>query len=142
MIPKKIDLSSLIEFARYTIPGIPTPLARPRLGKHGVWDSQSRLKLSSGIMLRSQHKLPLFDGPIHMDITFFMYTARPSKKNLGTYHPKRPDIDNLVKFVLDVANGILFKDDACVASLSAIKIYAEEPRTEIIIRKLGESENV
>ena len=37
--------------------------------------------------------------------------------------PKRPDIDNLVKFVLDSLNGTLYHDDSQVVDISASKAY-------------------
>lgn len=39
---------------------------------------------------------------------------------------KKPDIDNIVKIVLDSLNGIAFKDDSQVVELSTIKHYTEE----------------
>lgn len=46
---------------------------------------------------------------------------------------KKPDIDNLCKFILDCANGILFPDDRMITTLIARKWYSENPRTEILI---------
>ncbi len=44
-----------------------------------------------------------------------------------------PDLDNLEKFILDCGNGILWEDDCRITSLSSIKRYSENPRTEIFI---------
>ena len=51
----------------------------------------------------------------------------------GKPHYLRPDIDNLIKFILDSANGILYLDDAQIYTINAHKIYDEHPRTEIEI---------
>ena len=40
---------------------------------------------------------------------------------------KRPDIDNVVKSILDGMNGVAYKDDAQVAKLYAYKAYGVEP---------------
>jgi len=37
--------------------------------------------------------------------------------------PKRPDIDNLVKFVLDPLNGTRYHNDSQVVDISASKAY-------------------
>ena len=48
----------------------------------------------------------------------------------------RPDIDNLVKIVLDGLNGVAFMDDKQVIELYAIKRYSIEPRTEIMVEEI------
>jgi len=45
----------------------------------------------------------------------------------------KPDYDNLEKFYLDCANGVLWDDDASVIKASAVKLYSEEPRVEIVV---------
>lgn len=45
----------------------------------------------------------------------------------------KPDLDNLIKFYLDVANEILYKDDKQIISINANKWYSENPRTEFTI---------
>ena len=49
------------------------------------------------------------------------------KKNAPKqYHVARKDLDNMVKFVLDSLNGILYKDDAQICIINGTKIYANE----------------
>lgn len=50
-------------------------------------------------------------------------------------HEKKPDIDNLVKLVMDVLTGVVWDDDNCVQLGSAVKVYASSPRTEVIIEE-------
>ena len=47
----------------------------------------------------------------------------------------KPDIDNLVKFYLDAANGILWQDDKQIIELNVIKKYSQKPKT--IINVIG-----
>lgn len=49
----------------------------------------------------------------------------------------RPDIDNLIKQVLDLAQPILFTNDSIVAQLAAKKVYDLNPRTEFTISVLS-----
>lgn len=59
----------------------------------------------------------------------------------GKGHTKRPDLDNLAKFTLDAANGVLWKDDAQIESLTLKKYWGYEPRTIIIVDYLTEGES-
>ncbi len=132
----ELDCRQIVDGSEYIyiIPGNPIPLARPRLSKNGVWDSQKHIKFDIGVYLKFLHKNnPLFVGPLHLIITFFM---NPPKKNKNIWHITRPDLDNMVKFYMDVANGILYEDDSMVARITATKMYHAESRTEIIIEKL------
>lgn len=126
----------------YVVLGDPTPLARGRFVNRRVWDSQKQEKLIFGLNLKNLHgNKPLFTGPLHLELNFFFPIPRSKqKKNLaGTYHFFRPDLDNLIKFAADCANGVLFKDDAIIASIKSCKLYdLDKPRTEIIIIPLKE----
>lgn len=48
---------------------------------------------------------------------------------------KKPDIDNIVKIVLDGMNKFAFKDDTQVIKLDVEKKYAEKPRMYIKIEE-------
>ncbi len=48
-------------------------------------------------------------------------------------HIKRPDVDNLIKFVLDALKGTYWKDDTQVQIRCAFKLYSHSPRTELEI---------
>lgn len=93
-------------------------------------------KLSPGITLQNQHNsAPFLTGPLHLYVTFYMQIptslSLKKKQNLNkSPHLIKPDLDNLIKFVNDVCNDILFADDAIVASITARKVYDSKPRTE------------
>ena len=56
-----------------------------------------------------------------------------------TQHTKKPDIDNLVKFVADSFNTHFYKDDSQIVELKAEKYYisqGEQARTEVMIDEL------
>lgn len=125
----------------YIIMGEPIPLARARHGQRRTWDSQKQLKFGAGIQILNQHSHePPIEGPIHLNITFFMPIPKCSKKRqeefIGTYHYCRPDISNLQKFYEDISNKICYHDDAQIAHVTALKIYDLEPRTEFTLIEL------
>ena len=58
------------------------------------------------------------------------------KDNVPYFHSKKPDLDNLLKFVFDCLNGIAWQDDSQIAKINAVKAYSEEPRTFILIESI------
>lgn len=125
-------------FHNYVIVGDPIPLARHRHGNGHTYDSQKDLKWQYGLQLQAQHTTKtFFKGPIHVDFRFFFSVPKTSKtaRNKG-YHIYKPDLSNLIKFIEDVATGILYKDDCVISTFSATKKYCHSPRTEFTISEL------
>lgn len=127
-----------------TIPGVPIAKARPKFARHGkfvrAYSPQKKEEHHFKLLLQSQCAAegfkPIPRGvPILLTLYFYMpmpQTFSKKRRQEAWYHVKRPDLDNLTKFFLDCANGILWHDDSQVASLIALKIYAkEEPVTAI-----------
>ena len=52
---------------------------------------------------------------------------------------KKPDIDNIMKVVLDALNGVAYYDDSQVCKVNFMKMYSEEPKLKILIRNVGEN---
>lgn len=133
----------------YVIEGDPIPLARARMGKQRMWDSQKQKKLYCGIELKRQHgNEPLFEGPLSLDVCFYMpipksKSAIQREKLIDTYHTFIPDSDNLIKWICDIASGgVLYDDDCIIAAISAQKVYAEHPRTEFVITTLTNEKHI
>ena len=124
---------------RIRIDGNPIPDARSRVTRYGTYSPRYREKkrlktyfLSLGIKR--------LDAPLKISLVFFMAIPKStSKKNRNEMesnqiaHTKKPDLDNLVKFVFDSCNGILFGDDRQIVELTASKRYGESPSTIIDI---------
>ncbi len=120
----------------YTINGDPIALARGRYVNGHVYDSQKTLKLINGITLQGQHgDRPFYEGPLHLVVTFYM-SIFPRSKRQYHHHIFRPDLDNMIKWICDVSNTILFADDCIVAKITATKIYDSDPRTEFYLEVL------
>jgi Holliday junction resolvase RusA-like endonuclease len=134
--------SSQLKLKTYLIEGDPVALARPRLTTRGIWDSQRKLKTEWILQLQQQHhNLPELHGPLHLDLTFFMPIpeSRSLKKRtelVGTYHLFKPDTSNMIKFVEDCAQGVIFKDDCQISIITCKKVYDDNSRTEFTITEL------
>jgi len=67
---------------------------------------------------------PPVTGPVSVTMTFSM--ARPKTRgNARLHHVVRPDLDKLIRAVLDALTGVLFTDDSQVTSITAIKRYVQ-----------------
>lgn len=136
----------ILKPARYVIPGNPIPLQRARVGR-GMrpWDPQKAEKKQWIEFLEDQHgDRPMYSGPVWIDIQFFFQVPlthmHRAEYLVNTPHIYRPDIDNLEKFVLDCAQGIIFKDDCIVSRISSMKSYAIEPCTLFVITPMKPTE--
>lgn len=111
----------------------PVPQGRPRVTRRGITYLPAR-----SVAFRNEFraaiaekcpKMPL-SCPVTAEITFRLpMPARLSKRKRaalsGAPHAKRPDLDNLVKAVLDALNGHVISDDGLIATISASKIWCE-----------------
>lgn len=133
---------------KYIIMGDPIPLARPRFSNRRVWDSQKHIKLVWAIELQRQNeKKILLTGPLRLKVCFYFAIPKSiSNKKRNTIHNSlmfhRPDLDNLVKFVKDIGNKILYNDDAQVCVIAASKRYDDGngPRTEFTLKQLTQKQ--
>lgn len=53
------------------------------------------------------------------------------------YVGTRPDIDKLARSIADALSGVVFRDDAQVASLQASKVYGAHPMTVVQVIELN-----
>lgn len=131
------------------IAGNPIPLARPRFCRKGnyvgTYDSQKKEKEQVQWQLKSQFRNQPFDFPLAIDLTFFMQIPKSTPKGKKRQmicgilqHIKKPDIDNLQKFILDCMNNLIFVDDSQIIELNAKKLYAENPGTLVVIRSCSD----
>lgn len=137
----------------FTIPGEARGKGRPRATVFkGGGDVPARARMYSDSKTVSYENLVKvaahqalagrapFDVPLTVIVTVRMTPAASSsaKKRaamlVGAIAPtKLPDLDNVVKAVLDGCNKVAFRDDALVVSLIARKRYAEAAGVDVEI---------
>lgn len=105
-----------------------------------VYDPQKGEKDRYRWQIKSQFRNNPLLTPVSLHIKFFLpipkATSQIRKKEMIAdihHHQKKPDIDNLAKFVLDCMNGIVFKDDSQIYKLFLEKSYAEKEGILILI---------
>jgi Holliday junction resolvase RusA-like endonuclease len=85
--------------------------------------------------LRKKRNMP-WSGPLGVTLTFFF--SRPGTRKSDLHHVTRPDLDNLIKLVLDSGNGLLWEDDKQIVFLEAAKHYCStegDPGIEITVEE-------
>lgn len=120
------------------IPGPPGAKGRPRFTRSGrAYTPAKTLKYEGylkSLMAEAMQDKPPLTGPVRVDLRFHMPEPKSMpKRDQGRHlpHVKRPDLDNLVKSVLDAANGVLVLDDSSVYAMTAAKQYSATPGVEI-----------
>lgn len=146
----------MMEGLAFTIPGDPRGKGRPRAtvfkGKDGV-PARARLypdsktvsyenlvKIAAHAALAGRDPL---DEALRIRVSVRMVPAasHSAKKRAamlsGEIMPtKLPDIDNVVKAVLDGCNKVAFRDDALIVSLIASKSYSATPGVDVVIEPM------
>lgn len=108
---------------------------RPRLTKsgHAFTDEKTRnyenlVKLLAMEAMKKAGVTPT-DKPVKATINaFFEIPKSYTKKKVqaiinGELKPAKPDVDNIIKSLLDGCNKIIFKDDVQIYAISATKSY-------------------
>ena len=77
------------------------------------------------------------EGALVVVVRCFMTIPKSLSKKVecGDAHIKKPDLDNIIK-QLDALNGIVWKDDSQITSLTAMKMYSNYPRILIEVGHL------
>ena len=85
---------------------------------------------------------PIQDGRVSVKIVaYFKIPKGTNKKNTesmlnGSISPtKKPDIDNIIKIILDALNKMAFNDDNQISKMEVEKIYGQEEKVYIKIEE-------
>jgi len=117
----------------------PIPASRPRVSRYGTYYSKTyeTFKTTLKMLFKTKFNREFRGG--EMNITFLMEMPKSWGKKkrdemCDQYHTQKPDIDNLIKAVLD---GLL-EDDSIIYKISAEKVWSE--RGKIVISWWEKSE--
>lgn len=131
------------------VAGGPVGKGRPRYTRSGHTYTPKKTRDYESIVQaeyrRQVGNLPPFTGSVEIYITAYKKIAKSlpkyKKKRLTeTLTPctKKPDIDNILKIIMDALNGLAYLDDKQVTNAGACKFYDEVPHVEVTI--IGEME--
>lgn len=131
---------------QFTIPGNPVPKARPRVTRTGhtytpkkTADYEKLVQIYAKQEMAIQQLNPTTEA-VRLTVEAFFpipasWTKAKKEKALNgdLKHTSKPDSDNLIKAVQDALNGIVYKDDSQIVSVSGSKAYSSEPKVEVTV---------
>lgn len=126
----------------FEVIGNPRGKERPRMTRKGIVYTPKKTKdyeelIKEGYKGTNEGKL---SGEIEADIKA-MYpipksTPKYKLQDMLKEHPqKKPDLDNIIKAVLDALNGIAYDDDKQVTKIHIEKFYSLEGKVIIKIKE-------
>lgn len=96
------------------------PIYLPANPKTGDW--QQTIAKEAHLHMGSESP---FDGPVEVQVTFFMPRPKSAKKNVTEPTTSRNDVDKLLRTLLDgLCAGGVFEDDGQVIHVVARKAFA------------------
>ena len=132
---------------RLHLPFEPIPKKRPRFKRGvGVYTPKEIVEYEARIKnLLLDAKLTPFKGALKVRATFVCSRPQSTPKRMPYRLPKvtRPDLDNLLKSLLDGMEGTVYKNDNQVVEIQAVKALAslgEEPHILVEISRIKKDE--
>ena len=117
------------------------PRATIRAGRATVYTPAKTASYESLVALAGQQAMagrPPLAGPLSLQVTA-VFPVPPSwpkaKREAARFHTSRPDLDNLLKAVLDGLNAVAWLDDAQVCDTHMRKVYGPVPGVTVQISK-------
>lgn len=136
-----------------TIPGAPRGKGRPRFAKRGNFvktytdaKTVSYENLVAYAGAEAMRGRPPIKGAVNvsMDVNVGIPASWSKKKKQaaidGEIRPTtKPDLDNIIKAVMDALNDVVWQDDKQVVQLQVAKYYSEKPQVIMVVTQIDEN---
>lgn len=131
----------------FEIPGKITGKGRPRVNTQtAIAYTPAKTKeyeeLVKQYFILKYRRINPLEGRIKIEMKAYFgipkNTSKKQKEEMLNNHispTKKPDIDNIVKIILDSLNKLAFKDDNQITKLEVEKLYAEEEKVYIKVEE-------
>lgn len=116
---------------------VPIAWKRPGQNGHERYDMQRGVKDALACIINTQTiKHTTFTKYVHLEAEFVFPKPKSYPRYLyGLFHTKKPDLDNLLKFYLDLCKDCdVYEDDSLVVNIIASKRYifaSENPHVSL-----------
>lgn len=134
----------------FVIPGVPVGKGRPRFAKRGnfvqAYTPEKTATYENLVKVKAEEAmrgLPPFEGAVAVGIHLFVappasWSKKKQREALeGRIFPtSKPDIDNVLKGIMDACNEIVFKDDKQAVDVRVVKRYGQVARASVEVRQL------
>lgn len=132
----------------FTVPGEARGKGRPRIGRVGpharMFTDKKTASYENLVALTALDAMAgakPFDCPLELHMRVRIVPAASASRKAraamldGSLPPtKKPDLDNVVKAVLDGCNAVAFRDDVLVVAQTARKLYAETAGVDVVLQ--------
>ena len=117
----------------FRVDGVPVPQGSMRVYNGNIVHSQGAAlatwRSAVAIAAKQAGCVPL-PGSVRLDLLFGMPKPRTVKR---TFPSVAPDLDKLIRAVLDALTAIAYLDDGQVIDINASKVYALTPFCEVTV---------
>lgn len=133
----------------FVVSGKPQGKARPRFdSRHKITYTPEKTRSYEALVRTSYLSQCRLDPPLRGAVKASIIAYFPIPKSAtkaerekmlaGKVRPMvKPDMDNIIKVILDALNGYAYKDDAVVVEVVAEKWYSDTPRVGVILTDGG-----
>lgn len=123
---------------KFTVPGNPVGKGRPRLSRGVIYTPRETSDYESWIVHNFKYQYPrVLPSTQCISLTIIATYHTPKKtKHIEPRGKGYPDLDNVIKIVMDALNGVAYGDDSQVVCIYSHKRYSEESQLEIEIREV------
>jgi len=134
----------------FTIYGHPVAKGRPRFSTRGkfpvAYTPEKTKNYESDVGMMAKAAMGA-SKPLEGALEAFIYVTFPvpasySKKRTEAClsgqekHIKKPDLDNVIKSVIDGMDKIVFENDSQITSIHSTKVYGEVPKVEVLVKQI------
>jgi crossover junction endodeoxyribonuclease RusA len=133
---------------RVWVPGAPAPQGSKRHVGRGILVESSKALgpwRDRVAMFATASNPSLLTGPVRVDADFVMTRPVSTPKRRTPAAVKRPDLDKLLRGVLDALTGVTWADDSQVVEVFATKRLAaigETPGLRLVVMDLTERDEI
>jgi Holliday junction resolvase RusA-like endonuclease len=98
-------------------------------------DAENAIKSKTYEYMKENH-MPYITKPMVVEMVFHMPIQKSKVKQIlnTSPHLQKPDIDNLMKLVLDALNEVAYEDDRLIHTVKGKKMYSNTPGIRISIK--------
>lgn len=137
---------------KFEVIGTPVAKGRPRVSRIGTFTPVATANYENLVKYTFVQTFPgfkPFENEIKVKIiAVFTPPTSISKKKLAGLLPTgpdplsgkgkttKPDLDNIIKCITDALNGLAYRDDNIITSISAYKVYGEQAKAIIEIEEV------
>ena len=112
-----------------TLQGDPVAEARPRINGRRLYFPSARARRQVQRRITAMYAPvnvtgPIFGSDVPLQVNIEIFIRRPVRPPRTPY-PRRTDVDNHAKFVLDVLQGVVYENDRDVVTLNVEKRYSD-----------------